>query len=307
MYIKKASIQGPCKGVIGAIKKVSNLINNSNVQRPIYMLGSIVHNENVTNAFKSKGVIILDGSNKLKSLENIKSGTVIITAHGVSDEIYDYLNHNDIDYVDCTCSYVNKTKDLIKEKIKLGYSVLYLGVKNHPECESVCLIEHVHLINYKDAIKDNYSFSDDLDLKSKVILTCQTTLSYVEVEKVYEKLRRFIPHLELAGEVCSATRLRQSALIRECDGFDLCLVVGDKFSNNTNSLKEVAINYANCPSEVVSSIDDLKNFSISDNMRIFITSGASTPKVIVDSVVDFLESNGNIIKNISLDEYIKIR
>lgn len=305
MYIKKASIQGPCKGVIEAINKVNKLLDNPTVTKPIYMLGRLVHNEFVSQAYVQKGIIILEGNDKLSLLKNITSGTVIITAHGVSRKVYEYLNNHKIDYLDTTCSYVRKSKDLIKNYLDKNYNVLYLGTNNHPEVEAI--IENypqVILIDYKKAINEeicNYQFNNS----DKFVLTCQTTLSFMDVQKVYEKLKSIYPNITLASEVCSATRLRQSALIRECKDFSLCLVVGDKFSNNTKSLKDVCIKYNNIPCELVEDINDCANINFKNHDRIFITSGASTPKVIVDEIVHILENDLPYKSNITLDSYIK--
>lgn len=307
MNIKKASIQGPCKGVIEAIKQVNNLLSDDSTKHPIYMLGRLVHNEHISNAYKSKGVIILDGKPRLDLVKTITEGTVIITAHGVSDEVYDYLSRKGIAYLDTTCSYVTKSKQIIKSYLSCGYKVIYLGVHHHPECEAIMAInKNITLLNYQDAINKNYRNIQEIGCDEKCILTCQTTLSFQDVLEIYNEIKLLLPNLELASEVCSATRLRQSALIRECINQDLCLVVGDKYSNNTKSLKEVCINYLNTPCEQVENVEELKNIDFKKYSNIFITSGASTPKVIVDEIVFALENNLPFKSNIRLDDYIKI-
>ena len=308
MFIKKASVQGPCKGVIGAIKIVNNLLNDESIKKPIYMLGRIVHNDYITKAYANKGIIILDGDSRINLVRKIENGTVIITAHGVGEDVYNYLKEHNIDYVDATCDFVNKTKKLITEKISDGFTILYLGVKNHPECEGILsLNSNIHLVNYKDALKGNFNDYYEFSNLQKVILTCQTTLSFNDVEKVYFDLHKIIPNLTLASEVCSATRLRQSALIRECKDCDLCLVVGDKHSNNTKSLKEVCLRYNNIRCELIENVEDLVSINLDGVNSIFITSGASTPKVIVDEVCDVLRNNKPFISSINCNDYIKIK
>ena len=55
--------------------------------RPIYILGMIVHNKHVTDAFEEDGIYTLDGTNRLEILKQVEKGTVIFTAHGVSPEV----------------------------------------------------------------------------------------------------------------------------------------------------------------------------------------------------------------------------
>ena len=86
MEVKKISPQGYCKGVILAIKKVLEVINNPTTPRPIYLLGMIIHNRFVCSELERMGVTILEGINKLQIIENINEGTIIISAHGVSNK-----------------------------------------------------------------------------------------------------------------------------------------------------------------------------------------------------------------------------
>ena len=59
---------------------------NLDLPRPIYILGMIVHNSHVTQSFEDEGIITLDGPNRMEILSQVESGTVIFTAHGVSQK-----------------------------------------------------------------------------------------------------------------------------------------------------------------------------------------------------------------------------
>ena len=87
MQVKKIKPQGYCKGVILAINKCLEVINNPNTKKPIYLLGMIIHNKYVCNELEKMGVMILEGINKSELLESITSGTIIISAHGVSNKV----------------------------------------------------------------------------------------------------------------------------------------------------------------------------------------------------------------------------
>jgi 4-hydroxy-3-methylbut-2-enyl diphosphate reductase IspH len=87
MKVTKISPQGYCKGVILAIKKVLEVINDPTTIKPIYLLGMIIHNRFVCMELERMGVTILEGIDKLKLIDNIESGTVIISAHGVSNKV----------------------------------------------------------------------------------------------------------------------------------------------------------------------------------------------------------------------------
>ena len=70
MKVNKIMPQGYCKGVILALKKCIEVINNPNTVKPIYLLGMIIHNKFVCDELKNMGVIILEGNDKISLLEN---------------------------------------------------------------------------------------------------------------------------------------------------------------------------------------------------------------------------------------------
>ena len=55
-----------------------NAALDKTLPRPIYILGMIVHNKHVTDAFEEDGIITLDGENRLEIIEQVETGTVIL-------------------------------------------------------------------------------------------------------------------------------------------------------------------------------------------------------------------------------------
>ena len=96
-----------------SLKKV---IEDDTYPRPIHILGLIVHNKKITEAFRHYGVISLDDPNKsrLELLDLIETGTVIMTAHGVSDLVIDKATKKGLTVVNATCKDVTKVHDAIK-------------------------------------------------------------------------------------------------------------------------------------------------------------------------------------------------
>lgn len=298
MEITKLTPRGFCKGVVNAIHIINKALENNTYKKPIYMLGNIVHNKNVVEAFKSKGIIILDGESRVEMLKKINEGTVIFTAHGVSDEVRNIATMKGLDIVDATCKDVKKTHDVIKEKLLEGYLLLFYGKENHPETEGIIGISDEIIL-----ITDKTDLSTLPKYSGKIIITNQTTMSFLDVIKIYNKLKEIYPQLELVDEICNATRRRQEAVIN-AEGYDLIIVVGDKLSNNTKMLKELASNKTKAIQ--VETLNDLKNIDLSNFNKIAITAGASTPKSILEEIVFNLEHNtNNYISRLNLDDYLK--
>lgn len=173
MEIVKISPRGYCYGVVDAMVLALETARNLELPRPIYILGMIVHNAHVTEAFEREGVITLDGANRLDILDQIDHGTVIFTAHGVSPEVRKKARDKGLSVVDATCPDVTKTHDLIREKTAEGYHIIYIGKKGHPEPEGAIgtAPEFVHLIEREEEI-------EKLEVpEGKIVITNQTTMS----------------------------------------------------------------------------------------------------------------------------------
>src|SRR6185437_5655135 len=169
MDIIKISPRGYCYGVVDAMVIARNASLDKSLPRPIYILGMIVHNKHVTDAFAEDGIITLDGPNRKEILEKVESGTVIYTAHGVSPEVRELAKKKGLTTIDATCPDVTTTHDLIRQKEKEGYDVIYIGKKGHPEPEgAVGVAPHiVHLIETLDDV-------DELNVQNnKIIVTNQ--------------------------------------------------------------------------------------------------------------------------------------
>src|SRR5699024_8874727 len=121
MDIIKISPRGYCYGVVDAMVIARNASLDQSLPRPIYILGMIVHNKHVTDAFEEEGIITLDGPNRLEILEQIESGTVIFTAHGVSPQVKARAKEKGLVCIDATSADVEITDDLSREKTADDY------------------------------------------------------------------------------------------------------------------------------------------------------------------------------------------
>ncbi|MEC9485808.1 MAG: 4-hydroxy-3-methylbut-2-enyl diphosphate reductase [Candidatus Izemoplasma sp.] len=284
MEIQKLVPRGYCHGVVNAIKMIKQL-DFSAKKQPIYLLGMLIHNKKVNDFFADQGITILHNPyrTRLELLDNIQEGTVIFTAHGVSDEVKDKAKDKNLDIVDTTCSDVTKSFDIIKTFINDGYHILYIGKKDHPESEAALAIsDKITLIESEDDLKDLPDYE-------KVALTNQTTMSFYDVYRIHQEALKHYENLYLIDEICDATRARQDAVIHQDDDNDLCIVVGDHLSNNTKKLAEVSIKEAGIPAIVIESIADLTLEDLKDVKKVSITSGASTPTKITNEVINFLK------------------
>ncbi len=286
MEVMKISPRGYCYGVVDAMIIARNAALDKSLPRPIYILGMIVHNKHVTDAFEEDGIITLDGENRLEILEKVESGTVIFTAHGVSPEVRELAKRKGLVSIDATCPDVTVTHDLIEEKTADGYEIIYIGKKFHPEPEGAIGVapNAVHLI---ETIEDVEKLTVQ---NSKLLVTNQTTMSQWDVVHIMEALKAKYPHIEVHKEICLATQVRQEAVAEQAGEADLLIVVGDPKSNNSNRLTQVSVEIANTPSFRISDVSELDVAWLKDVQTVAVTAGASTPTLIVREVIAFLEA-----------------
>lgn len=276
--------RGFCPGVYHAIQLVEEAINNPQVRRPITILGMIVHNRHVVDDLARKGVVTLDDPTKTRQelADQIQDGTVIITAHGILPEVISSLQKRGIDVIDASCRDVLRTQQLVKQKLEEGFDVLYLGKEGHPEAESVVLLsDKVHLI------------SSETDLNSLCIknhnlfVTNQTTFSIRDLASLRSAISIKYPKSVFSDEICDATRMRQEALIKYNQGVDLCLIVGDPRSNNSKNLVKISEQETHTLTYLVGSVEDLKPSMFEGVQTVSVSSGASTPNYLTQSVIDY--------------------
>ncbi len=286
MKIIKSIPRGYCHGVVNALNIVSKTIKE-NEGEDIYILGEIVHNTNVKKAFEKVGVISMEGKSRSKMIDNIDSGIVIITAHGIDEKLIKKAKDKGLKVIDATCSDVLKTHNIIKNKIKEGYEVIFVGKKNHPEVEGVLGISNaIHLVTNEDDLA-NIQITN-----SKIAITNQTTMSKYDTLELFKKAQQKFPQIELINEICDATSSRQEVCLKNSKNADLTIVVGDHNSNNTLKLAEIAKEKGKCKTYVIQTLDELDvNWLLDlDVVTVHITSGASTPTLITKEIIDYIET-----------------
>lgn len=285
MDIIKISPRGYCYGVVDAMVIARNAALDKSLPRPIYILGMIVHNKHVTDAFEQEGIITLDGNDRKEILDKVDKGTVIFTAHGISPEVRKLAKEKGLVTIDATCPDVTRTHQLIEDKVKEGFQIIYIGKKGHPEPEGAVGVApgKVFLV---ETVADVEQLEIDHD---KLIVTNQTTMSQWDVLHVMEKVQEKFPQVEVHKEICNATQVRQEAVAGQAPDADVLIVVGDPKSNNSNRLAQVSEEIAGTTAYRIADITELDINWLKDAKTVAVTSGASTPTPITKEVISFLE------------------
>ena len=102
-----ATSAGFCFGVNRAIEIVYKLIDEG---KPVSTLGPIIHNMQMVNELREKGVSTINSISEAK-----KKDTVVIRSHGVPQWVIDEIKEKNLDYVDATCPFVSKIHKIVRE------------------------------------------------------------------------------------------------------------------------------------------------------------------------------------------------
>ena len=281
-----AAPRGFCAGVAYAIEIVNLALKVHGT--PLYVRHAIVHNEWVVKDFEKKGVIFVEDVNEIPD-----GMPVVFSAHGVSPQVREDSLKRSLKVVDASCPLVIKVHNEAKHYASKGYFIIYIGHEGHTEAEgtmgevdpsSVVLVE-----TPEDAEKLSIPHYDKL-----AVLT-QTTLSVDEVTQTLDVLKRRFPHLETPkkGDICYATTNRQMAIREIAKQSDLVLVVGSTTSSNSKRLREVAEAYGS-EAHLIMSPDEIRPEWKTNYKTVGISSGASTPEILVDAIVSALQDGRDI-------------
>ena len=281
MELFLATPRGFCAGVVRAIEIVERALDLYGT--PVYVKHEIVHNKYVVNDLAKKGAITLKDINEAPI-----GATVIFSAHGSPPKDYEIAKLKKLKIIDATCPLVTKVHNEAKK-----YSdkkIILIGHKGHQEVIGTTGQADMHI--YDDRENNPLPVYDS---DEELVVLSQTTLSVEDTNKVAKKIKKQYKNAIIRNDICYAVSNRQSAVRELTQLVELVIVIGSLNSSNCVRLKEVAESYgveallANSPSEI-------SEYNIEKFSSIGITSGASTPEILVDNFIDFLKpSKINII------------
>ena len=136
-----------------------------------------------------------------------------------------------------------------------------------------------------------FNISINIKEKTKVAYVTQTTLSLNDTSAIINILKRKIPTIvgPNLDDICYATQNRQVAVSKLADLSDLVFVVGGENSSNTNRLAEIA-RKKSIPVYRISGKRDIQKKWLDGIKTLGITSGASSPEVLIDEILELLRS-----------------
>ena len=278
-----AAPRGYCAGVDRAVQTVERALELYGP--PVYVRKEIVHNKHVVEQLAKRGAVFVE-----QETEVPEGQTVVFSAHGVAPTVHANAEARGLQTIDATCPLVTKVHVEAKKFAAEGYTIVLIGHAGHEEVEGTMgeAPDHIVLIETEEDV-DRLEVEDP----SRIAYISQTTLSVDETRAIIARLREKFP--EIVGprtdDICYATTNRQAAVRQMADQCDLVLVIGSKNSSNSNRLVEVARAHG-AESHLIDTETQVREEWIEGKRVVGITSGASAPEELVQSLVEFFRERG---------------
>lgn len=281
--VLSAKRAGFCFGVKRAMDITFEIAEKEN--DGVYTLGPIIHNPQVIDRLKKRGVSPLDigevGGKKIKAL--------IIRTHGIPRQVYDRLSAKGIRIIDATCPFVKKAQRYAALLKDSGYQVVILGDADHPEVKGLVSFagEDAIVVDEDSTLKG---------LKPKVGIVVQTTQPVEALKKVLSRVIEQAREVKVYNTICNSTALRLKETSEMAGKVDVMIVVGGKNSANTTQLANLCRGLS-VPTHHIETAGELRKGWFAKARRIGITAGASTPEWIIQEVEKRIRDIGGATRN----------
>ena len=274
-----AKDSGYCFGVRDAVDLAYKTAEESG---DVYMLGNIVHNENVVKDLETVGAKVV------RSLDKVPDGQpILFRAHGTATDIWNDAKDKGMNIIDATCPLVKEIHNEVKALALEGRRIIIIGDHGHDE-----------VIGIASQIKNPIVVSSpeeaqNLRKMKKVGIVSQSTQTIENVQTIINIIMTKAFDLRFVNTICFPTKRNQQQLKDLSEKCDVMLIIGSFTSANSKRLHQLALERNN-KSYQVTCANDIDSEWFNNAETVGITAGASTPDSIIQDVVRYCETLTNI-------------
>jgi len=272
MEIHVANSAGFCFGVKRAVQMALDVVKTES--GPVYMLGDIVHNEHVVRELSDAGI------QKIDSLENVNSGTLLIRAHGAVPEVYETARRKGIKIVDATCSLVLEIHKIARQLQEEGYTLVIIGDHGHDEVVGIAgqVKSAIIVSSPEEAVQK-------IDKITRIGIIVQSTQDINSVQKIVCTFTGKCRELRFFDTICFTATNHQREIRELPIKNDLMIVIGSYTSANTCRLTEIS-KELNPGTYQVESADNVMPDWFDGVNSVGVSAGASTPDKVINEVIE---------------------
>ncbi|MBO02373.1 MAG: 4-hydroxy-3-methylbut-2-enyl diphosphate reductase [Candidatus Marinimicrobia bacterium] len=279
MKILLAKNAGYCFGVRDAVNMA---YDTAKEHGDVYMLGHIVHNENVVDDLDKAGAKVVD------SLDSVPDGRpVLLRAHGTHVDIVEEAKNKKMNIVDATCPLVRDIHDEIKTLEADGRKIIIIGDHGHDE-----------VVGIASQVKDpiivaTADEATELRKTKRAGVVSQSTQTIENVQDIINILMSKVVDLRFINTICFPTKRNQEQIKELSKQCDVMFVIGSFTSANSKRLTDLS-KERNSRSYQVTCASDIDEKWLDNCEIVGISAGASTPDNIIGEVLDKIKEIGNV-------------
>tara|TARA_B100000965_G_scaffold394407_1_gene406589 strand:+ start:1781 stop:2662 length:882 start_codon:yes stop_codon:yes gene_type:complete len=272
MKIVLAKSSGYCFGVRDAVNAAYDV---SKKHGEVYMLGDIVHNENVVKDLEKEGVKVVEN---LADIPEDKP--VLFRAHGTSKEVWKEAEDKKMNIIDATCPLVHDIHREVKELHAEGRKIIIIGDHGHDEVVGIASqVDNAIIIS---SIEE----AEQLRKTKKAGIVSQSTQAIENVQDIINILMTKVVDLRFINTICFPTK-RNHQQIKELSAItDMVIIIGSFTSANSKRLTELSLERNKNTYQVTNATEIDSSWFKNNINSVGISAGASTPDWIISSVIE---------------------
>ena len=269
MKITIAKSSGYCFGVRDAVNLAYDAADKHG---EVYMLGDIVHNENVVKDLEEAGAKVVD---KLDDIP--KDKPVLLRAHGTIQDTWKNAKKKNLNIIDATCPLVHEIHREVKMLEDEGRKIVIIGDHGHDEVMAIAdQVKNPTIISTKEEVAS-------LKRTRKIGVVSQSTQMIENVQEIINALMMRIVDIRFINTICFPTKRNHEQIKDLAKTSDLMIIIGSFTSANSKRLTELA-KQRNENTFQVTCASDLEIEWFENVKSVGISAGASTPDYLIKGV-----------------------
>ena len=271
MKISIAKDAGYCFGVRDAVNMAYDAAEKYG---DVYMLGDIVHNENVIKDLKKAG------SKVVETLDEVpKDKPILFRAHGTVNTLWEDGKKKDMNIIDATCPLVHEIHNEVKKLSKDNRQIIVIGDHGHDEVIAIAdQVPGTIVVSSPNEARKLKKFK-------KAGIVSQSTQMIENVQEIINILMTKVFDLHFVNTICYPTKRNHEQIKDLANSSDLMIIIGSFTSANSKRLTELA-KQRNKNTYQVTCASDLKKEWFEAVDTVGISAGASTPDYLIDGVAN---------------------
>ena len=296
-----AESAGFCFGVRRSVDMAMKLLDEHGA---CASLGELIHNEDVVNALKARGMRVVNTPEEVTAGER-----VLVRAHGAAPEIYEALGQAGAEIHDATCPKVRAIHKIVAQAKEEGRFTIVIGMRAHPEVNAICgwCGEHELFENAEELEK--WLKTKPEPWEKPITVVVQTTQTHSNFTECCEFIKKRCTNAKISDTICLATSTRQEEAARIASECDAMVVIGGKHSANSVHLAQICSEH--CPNvQFIERTEELETDRLEAADTVGLTAGASTPAWIIKEVRNKMSDEikneqSTVEKEMSFDEMLE--